>query len=363
MHCSILELIPEVPGHPGCGMRRAALLVALCALLLTPNAPARNADGTLNVIQTPNNGVPALLEKAGNFEALLTRRGALHLERDGQSIPLECAWNEQADGQFRAQCTVPASAAPGAYALRWTGDSGEDRNLRAVHVWDKFPEYYTIAHVTDTHLGKRPDSEDANLRVFQAVNESEAVLTMVTGDLSEGGEMEQFQAVLRVLDSCRMPTFVCPGNHDRKDNNYALFFGSLCYAFRFSRDGYIAFDTKDYVTGSELGPQDGLLHHHRRAIKDARWAIGLTHRYESSQGMRSQLTLFVDDPLDYLLWGHRHRENAGDEKTVPWGTTPIRITPAAISGRWRLVDITEQGPRPRPFTEVALPNAGTQAPK
>jgi hypothetical protein len=128
--------------------------------------------------------------------------------------------------------------------------------------------------------------------------------------------------------------------------------------FWFGKDGFLSYDTKDYSSASELGPQDGLLEVYRRAIKPARWSVGLTHRYEPMQGIRSQLVLFVDDPLDFLLFGHWHRENTAEQRAVPWGTTPITVVPAAINGRYRLIDVTERGLRPRPFLEI--PPAGVQ---
>jgi len=79
----------------------------------------------------------------------------------------------------------------------------------------------------------------------------------------------------------------------------------------------------------------------RRRLIASRWTIGFTHRYEPDMGLRSQTILFVDDPLDILLFGHKHRENRKDERVVPWGTTPIVITPAAIDGALRLVEVGE----------------------
>ena len=69
--------------------------------------------------------------------------------------------------------------------------------------------------------------------------------------------------------------------------------------------------------------------------------------------MRTQLTLFVDNPLDHFFYGHTHRANRPGQDRVPWGTTPITITPAAINGMIRYVDITPEKIAPRAPQRVA----------
>jgi len=68
--------------------------------------------------------------------------------------------------------------------------------------------------------------------------------------------------------------------------------------------------------------------------------------------MRSQLSLFVDAPLDLLLFGHWHRENLPEEKNVFWGTTPIVVTPAAVNGAFRIVSVGAQRIQPLPVEQM-----------
>lgn len=58
-------------------MRR--LLWIWPVLVLGAAAHARHADGTLDLIITPNNGVPVIIAPGEPFEATLARRGALRL--------------------------------------------------------------------------------------------------------------------------------------------------------------------------------------------------------------------------------------------------------------------------------------------
>jgi len=259
-------------------------------------------------------------------------------------------------GVFLARCSVDAGAQAGTYAIEAEAGGAVDRNVRSVYIRESFPEYYLIAHLTDTHVGSgrhpRPAAEIFRDAV-QAANESAAAFALVTGDLTEDGEAAQFGRFLEVLDTCTLPTFVCAGNHDRKGLNYENTFGPDTYLFRFGEDGYIAFDTKDFVMADHVGPQDADLQVFRRAVKGGRWAVGFSHRYEPDMGLRCQLVLFVDDPLDHFIFGHYHRVNAETEVTVPWGKTPITITPATVDGFLRIIDVSAKGVQPRPPERVA----------
>ena len=139
----------------------------------------------------------------------------------------------------------------------------------------------------------------------------------------------------------------------RKGQN---FFEVLWYQFRFGRDGYLVYDTKDFRIADELGEQDGALQVLREQLMEpaedggpSRWSIGVSHRGGRAQGMRSQFVLFVDNPLDFLVGGHTHRDSRPGQK-VSWGTTPVLVTAAAKNGAVRLVHVGPNGITPQPTT-------------
>jgi len=332
-------------------MRR--LLVLIAAIMATTAAAARAPDGTLALIETPNNGIPAIVTPGQRFEAVLAERADTLALAGPQRIPLEAAWTALPGGKMRATCSVPASAPVGVYALEATAGDQSDRNSRSVYIRSTFPASYVIGHLSDTHIGsnRHPRTAEAIVSdVVAVVNRSEADFVLVTGDLTENGDPAQFRSFLKVLDTCTLPTFVCAGNHDRKGLNYVRFFGPDTYMFRYGADGYISFDTKDRSTTPEWGGQDADLEVFRSAIEQTRWAVGFSHRYELGQGMRSQLILFVDNPLDHLIFGHWHR--AGED-VVPWGTTRYTSTPAAVNGSLRYFDVSAEGVKPRRPERVA----------
>lgn len=319
-------------------MRRGAAVF----VLLATAAGARDSAGLLSTIITPNEGVPAVLLAGTTFDAVVTAQGDLSLRREAETVALEVEWLPLPGDRDLARCLVPENAAAGAYELVISGDGVADNLVRAVWVVESFPETYAIAHITDTHIGSTRHaraSEDIFLDLVEHVNASDAAFVAITGDVTENGDAEQFQSFLEVLNRCTKPTFVCAGNHDRQALHYEHAFGPLDYWFTYGEDGYLVFDTKDFMVSAGLDGQDSLLQRFRRAIMPCRWRIGLTHRYEFDMGMRSQLTLFVDNPLDYLIYGHWHRANATNAEAMPWPGVRATVTPAAINGAMRMFRI------------------------
>lgn len=340
-------------------LKTLLMLFSVLYGILSLAVEAREEDGRLSLIRIPNNGVPAIITQTDSFQATLTEEATLYLTNQEGIWSLNTEWTALPSGLMQAQCSLQQPLDSGMYTLSAETDRMKDNNIRSVYVMESILESYVIAHVTDTHVGttRHPREDRAIIGdVIASLNASEAALAVFTGDLTENGDHEQFQKFLALLDMCRMPTFVVSGNHDRQARHYEQYFGVQTYAFRFGKDGYLAFDTKDYLIADELGEQDGLLHYYRRQIRDTRWSIGLTHRYDLTMGIRSQLTLFVDDPLDYLLYGHYHRE-AGEQDGIPWGNTEIIMTPAAINGQYRLIGVDEQGLHPQETMQATSPIA------
>ncbi|MFA6242774.1 MAG: metallophosphoesterase [Candidatus Hydrogenedentales bacterium] len=335
-------------------LRSAACAVLMGSVLAVAMAGAREPDGTLGLLRTPNNGMPVIVKPGDAFSVTAQRNATLALRGPDSVSELQVQWTEAPGGAAKGQCTVPADTAPGTYALEAKAGEATDTNLRAVYVVEAFPSAYVVAHITDTHIGStrhKRASEEIVRDVFAAANATDAAFVLVTGDLTDGGEAAQFLSFLSVMDTCTKPTFVCAGNHDRKELNYERFFGPDVYSFRFGEDGYLSFDTKDFVVADDLSAQSTEIQLQRRAIKAARWSIGFTHRYEADMGMRTQIALFIDDPLDHLIFGHWHRENSEQQKSVPWnawrGATRITVTPAAIDGTMRLFDVDKSSIAPR----------------
>ena len=323
----------------------------LSCLFLCGLAHGRSQDQSLSFILTPNNGVPAIT--AGEaFPVHLEVEADLKLADDaGNNYPLTVTWTHVTELSAKGMATPPSDCPPGVYTLFIMDGETIDYSENAVWIVDSYPLQYRFAHISDLHIGRAGAMEMAQ-RIRDAIHASEASFVLITGDLTEDASPESFRMVVSLLNTFQKPTFVVPGKQDRDDQSYEQFFGSADYAFRFGEDGYLGFDSKHLFMTDDLGAQDGFLHRAVRDLKLSRWMIGFTHRYEGMMGMRSQLLLFGDNPLHYLLFGYRHAENTVEEKTVPWGTTRISVVPAAVDGAWRLVDVGVQGVLIHPVTSV-----------
>ncbi|MCX8065841.1 MAG: metallophosphoesterase [Candidatus Hydrogenedentes bacterium] len=318
---------------------------------------ARNVDGTLSLIKLPNEGVPVVVAKGQDFKVLTENKGELFLvDGDGKKFPLQPLWKSLSSGKWEAKVWLSEAYPPGAYSIQLIGDNGEvDTNFRSVWIFEGFYEYYTFAHISDVHIISMDSSNDNTAtfeKVINRVNSSDAQFVLITGDITHNGSIEEMKAFLKLLNKFVKPTFVCAGNHDRSSNNYELFFYTSTYAFRFSKDGYIVFDSREYRVADPWDEQDNVVYRYRRELKPSRWVFGVTHRYEYTMGMRLQLALFVDDPVDYLLYGHIHRENTKEESVLPWGKTTVFVVPACKDGYFRVYDVGEGGVFPRELTSV-----------
>ena len=336
-------------------MRCVAAIALLVASLI---ASAREADGALGLIRSPHDGSPALVRRGETFPVMLTVRARLELRNGDASTPLAVAWAEPLQGLEHGICTVPADAPVGLMALHAQTDSVEDTCGRAVLVVDDFPTEYLVAHLSDWELGganHHPNDTAAILaRVIERVNASGAYFVLVTGDLTANGTDAEFRAALGLLDACILPTFVTPGANDVKQGRYTDYFGeTLTRVFRFGEDAFLTYDTAQPNPLSDEDEQVADLYRLRRDTRAARWSIGFTHRIDPNQGMRGQLVLFADDPLDYLLFGSWHRANREGESRLPWGRTRIIVAPAAADGALRLIGIGQGGITPQPVEYVA----------
>jgi hypothetical protein len=311
-------------------------LIALVVALTPLTAMGRAPDGVLDVIRTPNEGMPVILKAGETFDATLTGQAPLQLRGSGDAIPLSPQWTANPNGTVSGRCTIPENVAPGEYALEAQRADGVDAVARAVYVVEEFSVDYAFVQLTDcdTAPGESPILRD----LIAAINESEAAFAVITGGLTAHGAPEEYQEFLSILSQCQKPTFVCPGTIDGP--LYDAYFSARTYTFAYGDDGYLVFDTSGDPPAPDLGTQSGLIQQSRRAIKASRWSVGITHRYDPRMGMRAQLALFVDDPLDHLFFGHWRRASREGEKKVFWATTPMTATPAASDAALRVIQMS-----------------------
>lgn len=304
----------------------------LLMILLVPLAGfAREPDGALGLIQSPHNGRPALALRGESFTVELREEAVLRLRSEERTIPLAVTWTVHFSGNVTGTCRVPSDAAPGPYTLEATTSTHTDRNVRSVYIYDAFPEGYRIAHVSGATV-----SPERLERSLATAGESGAAFALVTAPFANTEDRESLEAFSAVLDASPVPVFVCPQQNGWGDDRYAAFFGARTFAFQFGRDGYLGFDAMGASNRGTLTDARAAEHRLRRTIRPARWSVGFTRGYDASMDMRSQLTLFVDDPLDVLIAG---AVGAG-RVTIPWGSTVLITT---VGDGVRIIEVGARG--------------------
>lgn len=302
---------------------RGAAAIALC--LLAATASARNADGTLGLIATPNDGQPAVTAPGETFTVSAREEAALHLEREGVRVPLETVWTTDR-GRASGRCAVPDGTPPGLYAIE-ADQSGAmiDRTLRAVEVRESAEATaYVIRCIADPRVG----ADSAPLAAALAKLSGEpGAFVLITGSLTATGAEAEYDALLAALGACGKPTVVCPGPNDGAA--FDRYFAGGPQGFAYGRDGYLLLDGRWSGTAVDALNDPGSAHALRRGFKPYRWTVAAVGGSIQALGMRAQLDLFADDPVDALITA---AEADGAAPFFPWGATAFLALPAADGG-------------------------------
>jgi 3',5'-cyclic AMP phosphodiesterase CpdA len=186
----------------------------------------------------------------------------------------------------------------------------------------------TIAHISDAHFGAH-DSTIAS-KLLEELNRGEYDVIVVSGDMTQRGRVDQFQAASMWLDQIIAPVLVVPGNHD-----VPLF--DVYTRFLHPRDRYLAhicddleptyFDselaicgidtTKTFTTKHGRVTDEQVAHIATKlaSLGGDRWKIVVAHHpfivpagqdAERVDGAEMALPVFAAAGVDMILTGHLH---------------------------------------------------------
>lgn len=185
----------------------------------------------------------------------------------------------------------------------------------------------TIAHISDAHFGAHDSTIAAKL--LDELNRGEYDVIVVSGDMTQRGRVEQFQAAAMWLDQLVAPVLVVPGNHD-----VPLY--DIYTRFLHPRDRYLAhicddleptyFDselaicgidtTKTFTTKHGRVTDEQVAHIATKlANLGDRWKIVVAHHpfivpagqdAERVDGAEMALLVFEAAGVDMILTGHLH---------------------------------------------------------
>jgi 3',5'-cyclic AMP phosphodiesterase CpdA len=185
----------------------------------------------------------------------------------------------------------------------------------------------TIAHISDAHFGAH-DSTIAS-KLLDELNRAEYDVIVVSGDMTQRGRVDQFQAAAMWLDQLTAPVLIVPGNHD-----VPLY--DIYTRFLHPRDRYLAhicddleptyFDselaicgidtTKTFTTKYGRITDEQVAHIATKlANLGDRWKIVVAHHpfivpagqeSERVDGADMALPVFESAGVDMILTGHLH---------------------------------------------------------
>ncbi len=184
---------------------------------------------------------------------------------------------------------------------------------------------YTIAHISDIHVGENGFREDKFLDCIREVNDLSPDLTVITGDLTYLGLPNEFERAKELIDRLDKRPLVVMGNHDARNVGYNFFeeyFGERMVSYEDDvifllgvdstqpdvDEGHIGREFRSYIHKTLFNaPKDKIrifmLHHHLVPVPMA----GRERDILVDAG--EILKILTEDGVDLVFCGHRH---------IPW---------------------------------------------
>ncbi len=216
-------------------------------------------QGLVAKIKWPLISHPAIMLNGSIFEvhvqgpSNITALGwsfSLYREYRSHSLTYDTPLWNSTTSEWQINVTIPTFAERDLYDLQISLTDGVNNQelieWNAVQVRYEYPANLTLYHITDTHLVlSAPEQSKAFLSALYRAAMANADLIVITGDLTEDGMSNSVTRFVQILRQSRVPTFVCPGNHDKDEtaentyNTYSSFFGPDYYTANFGPDVFL----------------------------------------------------------------------------------------------------------------------------
>ena len=205
-----------------------------------------------------------------------------------------------------------------------------------------------LIHFSDIHLTTPPEiiyGRDPNVNFATGLKHclslhSDAAALIITGDLTEHGELENYQHLKTIVDTLRMPVYLTIGNHDNRDNFAEVFpehtdeNGFAQRVFKLPKGTGIMLDTRnlDYHWGELCKTRLDWLSNQLQILEGPIWIFMhhhpiRTHLERMDYFMLRDHEAFGDvvaphrDKIAHIFFGHIHLPTFGSMRGIPVSAT------------------------------------------
>ena len=242
------------------------------------------------IIVYPLSSIPVIQEKGKSFTIKVnldegevcdwnaTLSTAYDLVIDTIPLVINSTTYNTTTGLWHVLVTIPTNTNEELYNLTISGEiDGKkitDTQPRAVSVISEFKQSFKFVHVTDFHIGD-PRGMMVNWRetigwksakkCIKEINLIHPDFVVITGDLVFG-QLYPFEYSIEypicydIIQKFRVPTYLCPGNHDGyiqfgQDGFkfWEKFFGPLYYSFDYGGYHFTSINSYDWIKFDRLG--------------------------------------------------------------------------------------------------------------
>ena len=237
--------------------------------------------------------------------------------------------------------SVPPGINEGLYDVLVSSNNGYLIQRKAIKLVELYKQDFTFIHLSDTHIGAQDYvKRNKHLRdLFKKLQDFDPEFIAITGDCihnmaptaKEGSADILWEDFLNYFRDIHIPIYVCPGNHDFRDeadmlSEYNRCMGPRYFSFDYGRNHFImldnAWDCSGYEKQVKWADED-LTRHHNSQFK-----VILQHVFFDDGHMPSYFRTLCDKHgINLLLDGHMHRN-----KESSFGKTPtLHLNIAAVN--------------------------------
>ncbi|AFH48701.1 WD40-like repeat protein [Ignavibacterium album JCM 16511] len=219
-----------------------------------------------------------------------------------------------------------------------------------LYLSSSFPQQFKFAWLTDIHIGYPTASEDLNQSVNDINSIKDIDFTIVSGDITATGTLEELSLAKSILDKLNKPYYIIPGNHDTKWSES----GCTDFIRLWGNDRFV-FENQNFLfVGLHEGPRmrmsDGYF-----APEDLRWFDSL---FKTKSDSVKPMIFITHYPLDesianwfemtkrlktlntkFVLFGHGHANKIYNLEGIPGIMGRSNLRAKEENGGYNIVEI------------------------